>query len=246
MSSIEVKNLHVSYYGKEVIRNVHFSTNNGRLVGILGPNGAGKSTLMKAMLDLIPKDRGSVTFQGQSIKAFRKEIAYVPQRNDIDWNFPIVVEDVVLLGTYPKLGVFRRPKNKEKEIAQICLKEVGMEAFKNEQIGELSGGQQQRIFLARSLAQRANYFFLDEPFAGIDAASEEIIIRILKRLRDEGKLVFVVHHDLTKVKDYFDDVLLINKKLIAYGPTEEVFKTEIISKTYHQQFSLLEEIGAGQ
>src|SRR5690625_2173005 len=167
--SVVLRNLHVSYYGKEVVRDISFSFDAGRLIGIIGPNGAGKSTLMQAILGLIPKDKGEVSFQGQTIKDVRKKIAYVPQRNNIDWDFPIIVRDTVLLGTYPGLKVFRRPGKLEKKLAFDCLKQVGMEEFSNRQIGELSGGQQQRVFLARALAQQAEYFFLDEPFGGIDA-----------------------------------------------------------------------------
>src|SRR5699024_10472962 len=170
-SFIQVSHLNVSYNGKPAIKNVSFRVNMGKLIGIIGPNGAGKSTLMKAMLGLIPKDKGTINFNEQSLKDVQKEIAYVPQRNNIDWDFPIIVRDTVLLGTYPKLGLFHRPKKEEKEWAMHCLEKVGMEKFAKSQIGELSGGQQQRVFLARSLAQEAEYFFLDEPFVGIDVSS---------------------------------------------------------------------------
>lgn len=243
--SVEVRNLHVSYYGNEVISNVTFSIESGKLVGIIGPNGAGKSTLMKAVLGLIPKDKGDILFYGKSIKTIQKKIAYVPQRNDIDWDFPITVHDTVLLGTYPSLGLFRRPKRQEKQFALECLQQVGMEDFSERQIGELSGGQQQRVFLARALAQKAELFFLDEPFVGIDAASEKMIINILKDLRKEGKTVFVVHHDLTKVEDYFDDLVLINKELIESGPVKTVFRPELMTKAYQSQFSLFSQMGVG-
>lgn len=244
-SAVEVRNLCVSYYGNEVIRNINFSFDCGKLIGIIGPNGAGKSTLMKAIIGLIPIDKGKISFHGRPIKTIRKKIAYVPQRSDIDWDFPITVRDTVLLGTYPKLGVFHRPKKKEKQLAKKCLEKVGMIEYSHRQIGELSGGQQQRIFLARALAQEADYFFLDEPFVGIDVSSEEVIIQILKKLRDEGKTVFVVHHDLTKVENYFDDLILINKELIESGSVQSVFKPELISKAYQAQFSLLNKMGVG-
>jgi len=242
---VSVQQLHVSYYGKEVISDINFSFNEGKLVGIIGPNGAGKSTLMKAILGLIPKDRGEVKIFGQGVKDVRKRIAYVPQRSNIDWDFPITVLDTVLIGTYPNVGIFRRPKKADRAWAYECLQKVGMEKFSKRQIGELSGGQQQRVFLARALAQKADLFFLDEPFVGIDVASEEVIIRILKELRDEGKTVFVVHHDLTKVEDYFNDLILVNKKLIDYGPVKQVIKPEVMKRAYQVQFPLFEKMGVG-
>ena len=160
---------------------------------------------------------------GKSLKVMRKKIAYVPQRAAIDWDFPIVVLDAVLLGTFPGLGILRRPKKADREWAYECLKKVGMEDFSKRQIGELSGGQQQRVFLARALAQKADYFFLDEPLVGIDVSSEELIVNILKDLRDEGKSIFVVHHDLTKVNEYFEELILLNKKLIKSGTVKTVF-----------------------
>lgn len=235
---ITVNNISVSYDGNEVVKDVSFSFQPGTLIGVLGPNGAGKSTLMKAMLGLIHKDHGSVSLGTKTIDEMRKNIAYVPQRSNIDWNFPIVVKDTVLLGTYPKVGLFRRPRKADKELAMACLKEVGMEDFANRQIGELSGGQQQRVFLARALAQKADYFFLDEPFVGIDVSSEEVIISILRQLREAGKIVFVVHHDLSKVTSYFDDLVLINKELIDAGPVNKVFQTENMNKAYNRELMI--------
>lgn len=242
---LTVSHLHVSYHGNEVIRDVNFSIETGKLIGIIGPNGAGKSTMMKAMLGLIPKDSGSIQVGGRPIHEMRKRIAYVPQRSNIDWDFPIVVKDTVLLGTYPSLGLFRRPKKEEKDWAMECLAKVGMEKFADSQIGELSGGQQQRVFLARSLAQKAEMFFLDEPFVGIDVSSEEVIIAILKSLRDEGKTVFVVHHDLTKVENYFDDLILINKELFGAGPVDRVFRPELMQAAYKTPIRMLGSLGVG-
>lgn len=241
--TIDVKNLSVSYSGKKAIRDVSFSMSAGKLIGIIGPNGAGKSTLIKGMLDLVSTDSGEVTMFGQTLDHMRKEIAYIPQRADIDWDFPILVRDTVLLGTYPKLGLFTRPGEEEKEIALKALAKVGMKDFADKQIGQLSGGQQQRVFVARSLAQQADIFFMDEPFVGVDINSEEIIINILKELRNQGKIIFVIHHDLTKVADYFDEVVLINKKLIAAGPVEEVVTPEIMEKTFEVPLSVLENMG---
>lgn len=245
MSALSVRNLSVSYYGKKAISDVSFQIAGGHLVGLIGPNGAGKSTLIKAILGLIPHEQGEVAIAGQPIKMMRKKIAYVPQRSSVDWNFPIVVKDTVLLGTYPHLGLFHRPTKADKEWALACLEQVGLSEFQNNQIGELSGGQQQRVFLARALAQRAEYFFLDEPFAGIDAASEQVIITILKKLRDEGKTVFVVHHDLNKVEQYFDQLIVINNKLIGSGSVDEVFQAEVVQKAFQTPFSRFGQLGVG-
>ncbi|GKV69513.1 manganese transport system ATP-binding protein MntB [Sporosarcina sp. NCCP-2716] len=240
---ITANHISVSYSGKQVVTDVSFAFKPGSLIGILGPNGAGKSTLMKAMLGLIRKDCGTVQIGNDPISRFRKTIAYVPQRSNIDWNFPIIVKDTVLLGTYPKLGLFRRPSGKDKELALDCLKQVGMEEFADRQIGELSGGQQQRVFLARALAQKADYFFLDEPFVGIDVSSEEVIISILRQLKQEGKTVFVVHHDLSKVKSYFDDLILMNKELIDAGPVEQVFQEKNMARAYNRPMAIFGDPG---
>ncbi|MBA9026838.1 metal ABC transporter ATP-binding protein [Peribacillus huizhouensis] len=239
--AMSVQNLFVSYHGNEALRNINFNIEKGNLVGIIGPNGAGKSTLLKSLLELIPKDQGTVVVFGKSINEMRKKIAYVPQRSDMDWTFPISVIDTVLLGTYPSLGVFRRPKKKHREWSYHCLEKVGMEKFSQRQIGELSGGQQQRVFLARALAQKADLFCLDEPFVGIDITSEETIVRILKELRDEGKSVFVVHHDLSKANTYFDELILLNKELIDVGPVSEVFRPEIMMKAYESQLTFMKQ-----
>lgn len=231
---ITVNNISVSYDGNEVVKDVSFSFESGKLIGVLGPNGAGKSTLMKAILGLIHKDHGEAWLGTKTIDQMRKRIAYVPQRSNIDWNFPIIVKDAVLLGTYPKLGLLRRPRKADKALAMECLQQVGMEDFANRQIGELSGGQQQRVFIARALAQQADYFFLDEPFVGIDVSSEEIIIGILRELKEAGKIVFVVHHDLSKVTSYFDDLILINKELIDAGPVSKVFQSGNMTKAYNR------------
>ena len=243
--TVSVSNLNVSYYGNKVVQDISFSFETGNLIGIIGPNGAGKSTLMKAALGLIPKDSGTVEINGKPLHEVRKKIAYVPQRSNIDWDFPITVRDTVLLGTYPNLKLFRRPRKKEKEWAYHCLEKVGMQNYSKRQISELSGGQQQRVFLARSLAQKADFFFLDEPFVGIDVASEETIIHILKNLRNQGKTVFVVHHDLSKVEAYFDELILINKELIQSGPVQNVIKPELVSRAYSMDLSIITKMGVG-
>lgn len=241
--AIKVSGLYVSYVGNEVLKNIDFSFDHGNLIGIIGPNGAGKSTLIKAILSLIPKDCGTVTFSGKPIQSVQKKIAYVQQRSDIDWDFPIIVEDTVLLGTYPKLGLFKRPSKKDRNFARQCLKKVGMEHFAKRQIRNLSGGQQQRVFIARALAQRAQYLFLDEPFVGVDASSERTIMDILKELRDEGKMIFVVHHDLTTVEQYFDQLILLNQELIQAGNVEDVFQPKWMQKTYQIQFPYFAKTG---
>lgn len=235
---IKVEDLHVSYYGNEVVSDINFSFKEGSIIGIIGPNGAGKSTMIKAILDLIPKDKGKVTVDGKPISKVRKKIAYVPQRNDLDWDFPINVFDTVLMGTYPSLGLLKKPKDTEKELTKKSLERVDMLDYSENQIGELSGGQQQRVFLARALAQEAELFFLDEPFVGIDVNSEDNIVKILKELKNEGKTVFVVHHDLSKVESYFDELILINKELIQAGSVESVFNYETMTKAYESNFGI--------
>lgn len=243
--AIEVNDLHVSYYGEEVLKGISLSVKKGNIVGVIGPNGAGKTTFLKAILHLIPKDKGDIKILGKNVNDARKKVAYVPQRNNIDWDFPITVLETVLLGTYPNLKIFRRPKKEDKKWAFECLKRVGMESFSKRQIGELSGGQQQRVFLARAIAQKADILFLDEPFVGIDVTSEEAIVNILKELSEEGKTLLVVHHDLSKVKEYFNQVILINKQLIDYGNVDDVFQYEKIKEAYQGQFAFLNEIGVG-
>lgn len=233
--AIVVKDLFVSYQGNQAVKDVSFTIEKGLLIGIIGPNGAGKSTLMKAILDLIPNDKGYIEVLGENIRSARKQIAYVPQRSTIDWDFPITVLDVVLIGTYPSLGIMKRPKKEHKSWALQCLHKVGMEEFKHRQIGELSGGQQQRVFLARALAQKAEVLFLDEPFVGIDVTSEETIITILRELRQQGKTTVVVHHDLSKAESYFDKLLLLNKELIHYGEVNSVLEPAVMVKAYVNQ-----------
>ncbi|MED1780486.1 metal ABC transporter ATP-binding protein [Brevibacillus fortis] len=240
-AAIAVRDLHVSYFGNEVVRDVSFDVELGSMVGIIGPNGAGKSTLIKALLELIPRDKGNVRIFGKETNEFRKKIAYVPQRSMIDWTFPITVMDTVLIGTYPSVGLFKFPKKKEKEWALECLRRVGLEDFRDRQIGELSGGQQQRVFLARALAQKPELLLLDEPFVGIDVASEDTIIRILKELQFQDKTIVVVHHDLSKANAYFDQLLLMNKELIKFGTVDEVLNREVMSKAYAYQLQFLEK-----
>lgn len=240
---IKVENLSVSYSGLTVVSDVNFAFSKGSLVGIIGPNGAGKSTMIKAILGLIPKDSGKVLVDNKNISEAKSKVAYLAQRNDIDWDFPINVFDTVLMGTYPSLGLFKKPKEKERALALDSLKRVKMDHYTDQQIGELSGGQQQRVFLARALAQDADIFFLDEPFVGVDANSEREIIDLLKELRDQGKLVFVVNHDLAKIEDYFDELILINKEVIEIGSVKDVYVYETMAKAYESELSIPRMVG---
>jgi manganese/zinc/iron transport system ATP- binding protein len=237
---LAVQGLSVAYQKKPVLRNVSFEVKEGELIGVIGPNGAGKSTLMKAALGLIPSLAGEVLVYGKPYKQQRKLIGYVPQRESVDWDFPTNALDVVLMGRYGHLGWFRRPGAKDKAIALECLSKVGMADYAGRQISQLSGGQQQRVFLARALAQDAKLYFMDEPFAGVDAATEKAIITLLQELKLQGKTVIVVHHDLATVQDYFDSVLLLNVELQAYGPTAETFTQEQLQRTYGGRLAFLD------
>lgn len=229
---LAARELTVSYGQKSAVFSLDATFAPGRLAAIIGPNGAGKSTFLKAALGMVPKLSGQVTVFGQPLTAARHRIAYVPQRASVDWDFPTRVIDIVLMGMYRQLGLLRRVSAKQRNAALACLARVGMEDFSYRQIGQLSGGQQQRVFLARALAQDANLYLLDEPFTGVDAATERAIIDVLKAIRDEGRTLVCVHHDLTTVARYFDDVLLLNVNKIAEGPVEDVFTAENLQKTY--------------
>ena len=242
-STISVKGLSVSYDKKRVLTNIYLEITAGKVYGVIGPNGAGKSTLFKAILGLIETNTGSVLINEKPIKSQRKKVVYVPQKTDVDWQFPATVFDIVLMGRYPHKKIFSRINNLDRETAIGALKEVGMEHFKDRQIGELSGGQQQRVFLARALCQGADIFLLDEPFVGVDITTEEKIIQILKKLATEGKTLLVVHHDLSSVERYFDNVILLNQRLIAYGETESTFTKNNIAKAYGGQLPILHKTG---
>jgi manganese/zinc/iron transport system ATP- binding protein len=238
---LAVHDLTVAYHNKPVLWDVDLDIPEGKLVGIVGPNGAGKSTLLKACLDLIPKASGEVGVYGKPYKEQRHLVGYVPQRESVDWDFPVSVLDLVAMGTYRKLGWFRRVGTRERTLAMTALAQVGIEHLAQRQISQLSGGQQQRAFLARALAQDAMIYFMDEPFAAVDAATEEAIIGILQKLISEGKTCLVVHHDLATVARYFDWVILLNMRIVAAGPTAEVFTKENLEKTYGGQLSLLND-----
>lgn len=238
---LSIKGLSVAYQKKPVLRDVSFDVTEGELIGVIGPNGAGKSTLMKAALGLIPTIGGEVKVYGKPYGEQRRLIGYVPQRESVDWDFPTNALDVVLMGTYGRLGWIRRPGAKEKAEAMECLRKVGMADYADRQISQLSGGQQQRVFLARALVQNAKLYFMDEPFAGVDAATEKAIITLLQELKRNGKTVIVVHHDLATVEQYFDSVLLLNVELMDFGPTRQVFTQEQLQRTYGGRLAFLDK-----
>ena len=239
--ALEIHDVTVAYHRRPVLWDVDLTVPEGKLVGIVGPNGAGKTTLIKAALGLVPLASGKVEIYGQPYQQQRHLVGYVPQRESVDWDFPVTVRDVVMMGTYGRLGWFRRPGRKERETANQCLDQVGMRSFARRQISQLSGGQQQRVFLARALAEEAKVYFLDEPFAGVDAATETAIVNLLQSMRSAGKTVFVVHHDLQTVRDYFDYVILLNMRLVACGPVDATFTNENLQKTYGGRLTLLDE-----
>jgi manganese/zinc/iron transport system ATP- binding protein len=240
---VEFHDLTVSYHKKPVLWNIDMTLPQGALIGIIGPNGAGKSTLIKAAMGLLPLGSGYVRLFDQPIDEVRSRVSYVPQRESVDWDFPTSVLDVVLMGRYGKMGLLKRPGKKDREIAMSSLEKVGMEAFVKRQISQLSGGQQQRVFLARALAQEADLYFMDEPFAGVDAATETAILEILQDLASQGKTVIVVHHDLQSAAEFFDWIILLNLRLIASGPVEQVFTNALLQEAYGGKLTVLSEVG---
>ncbi|MFN3208805.1 MAG: metal ABC transporter ATP-binding protein [Roseovarius sp.] len=231
-SPLAIRGLTVSYGEKPAVFSVDASFAPGEMTAIIGPNGAGKSTLLKAALGIVTPVSGRVTAWGAPLDRMRARIAYVPQRASVDWDFPTRVLDVVMMGQYRQLGLLGRVKTKHMQTALSCLERVGMDGFADRQIGQLSGGQQQRVFLARALAQEADLYLLDEPFAGVDAATETAIISVLKTLRAQGKTVVAVHHDLSTVPDYFDRVFIINTSKVAEGPVAETFTQANLQDAY--------------
>ena len=237
--ALEIHDLTVAYHKKPVLWAIDLSIKEGQLVGIIGPNGAGKSTLIKAIMGLLPLSSGWIKCYGRPVGAVRGILGYVPQRESVDWDFPVTAFDVVLMGRYGQLGPFRRPNRKDREIARACMEKVGVGGLADRQISNLSGGQQQRVFLARALALDSRVYLMDEPFAGVDAATESAIVTLLKELRSQGKTCLVVHHDLQTAAEYFDAVMLLNMRLVAYGPTSEVFTHELLQKTYGGRLTIL-------
>lgn len=238
-AAVEVANLTVSYAQRIALRGVSLSITPGQVVGVIGPNGAGKSTLLKAIMELLPLVSGRVAVFGQPVARMRRVVAYVPQREAVDWDYPVSVEDVVMMGRYPHLGWHQRARRLDREIAARSLAQVEIDGLRRRQIGQLSGGQQQRVFLARALAQEALVYLLDEPFVGVDAATERAIVSLMTALRDQGKTVLVVNHDLERVKHY-DSLVLLNQSLVAFGPTADVFTAEVIGRTYGGRLAALQ------
>jgi len=233
----------VAYQGRPVLWDIDYDAPPGKLVAIVGPNGAGKSTLIKAVLELIPRTDGEVRFFGKTYQQQRGLIGYVPQRTSVDWDFPVNALDVVVMGLYRQIGWFRPVSRLYRQQALAALERVGLAEFAGRQISELSGGQQQRVFLARALVQNADLYLMDEPFAGVDAATERAIVELLRELRSAGKTALVVHHDLQTVAEYFDEVLLLNMRLVASGPVDQAFTTENLRRTYGGKLALLDLVG---
>ena len=230
--AVNVHDLTVAYREKPALWDVDLAVPPGVLMAIVGPNGAGKTTLLKAILGLIPVVSGDVLIHGQPYRVGRKRVAYVPQKSSVDWDFPTTVFDLVQMGTYGRLGWIRRPGTGEKESTASAMKQVGLAELGGRQIGQLSGGQQQRAFLARALVQNADVYVLDEPLQGVDAVTERAVIDILHKLRNDGKTILVVHHDLNTVPEYFDSVTLLNVRVIASGPVKESFTPENLKLAY--------------
>ncbi len=243
-SPLSIHSMTISYNYKPVLWDVEYEAPQGSLIAIIGPNGAGKTTLIKGALGLIPRASGEVSFWGKSYNEIRDLVGYVPQRESVDWTFPISALEVVQMGRYSKIGWIKRVSKKHRDIAYSYLETVGMEKFANRQISQLSGGQQQRVFIARALAQEAQLYFMDEPFAGVDAATETAIVEMLKKLRDEGKTVICVHHDLSSVEEYFDSVVLLNTRIISYGSTKSTLTQENLRKTYGGRLTILDQVSS--
>jgi manganese/zinc/iron transport system ATP- binding protein len=239
--ALEISDLNVHYGLQPVLWDVCLSVPKGSMVGIIGPNGAGKSTLIRSVLGLVKQSTGIVRFLGKPLEAMRHSIAYIPQKECVDWTFPITVRELVTMGTYPKRGFLGRLSPKDIAAVEEAMELLGMASMADRHINQLSGGQQQRAFLARALVQNADLYFLDEPFRGVDHTSEQLLIDTLKAMKLEGKTIFVVHHDLLSAKRYFDWLILLNMRLVQSGPTRNVFTLEYLQQTYGEKLSLVEE-----
>lgn len=237
-NSLESSQLTVTYGKLSVLWDITLSVPKQQLVGIIGPNGAGKSTFLKAALGIVKPLSGKICFPGVP----NSLIAYVPQRDSVDWDFPITVFDAVLMGRYGKMGLFKRIRKSDREAAFFALEQCGLEGLANRQISELSGGQKQRMFIARALVKDPEIFLMDEPFAGVDVSSEEVIVSILQKLKAQKKTIFVVHHDLSSVENYFDYLILLRTRLVASGPVKKVFTKENLTRTYGKNESLFDEL----
>jgi len=243
-SPLSIDDVTVAYNRRPVLWDVDYDAPPASLVGVIGPNGAGKSTLIKAVLGLVPLASGRIEIFGRPAKQQRRRVGYVPQRESVDWDFPVSALDVVLMGRYGRIGWFKRIGRSHRAAALNALEQVGLADLATRQISQLSGGQQQRVFLARALAQEADLYLMDEPFAGVDAATERTIVDILRRLRAEGKTCLVVHHDIQSVREYFDHVLLLNMRIVAAGPTNSTFTAENLKKTYGGRLTFMDQAAA--
>lgn len=235
---IEINDLTVAYRFKPVLWDIDLEVPGGVMMAVVGPNGAGKSTLIKAVLDIVKPLAGTVRLLGKPYNQVRSKIGYVPQKGSVDWDFPTTVKDVVLMGTYGKLGWVRRPGKKERLLADQAIEKTGLSDLATRQISQLSGGQQQRVFLARALVQEAEIYFMDEPFQGVDVTTEKAIINILKELKSRGKTVVVVHHDVQTVTEYFDWVTFLNVRKIAAGPVAQTFNNNNLELAYGAKFAI--------
>ena len=240
--AIDVRHLTVSYGSRAALLDVSVAIEADQLVGVIGPNGSGKSTFIKAILGFVRPDVGEVRIAGQDAQKAKGKVAYVPQRGAVDWDFPITVKEVALMGRYQRIPWYRNPRKIDREQAMEALAMVRMEDFANRQIGQLSGGQQQRVFLARALAQGADILLLDEPFAGVDAATERAILDVLGRAKKAGKTLVVVHHDLATAAEYFDRLILLKQRLFAYGPPQAVLQEELLSQVYEGRLRVFSEL----
>jgi manganese/zinc/iron transport system ATP- binding protein len=240
-SPLSIHDMTVAYHNKPVLWDIDLDIPAGRLVAVVGPNGAGKSTLIKAVMDLIPRASGDVRVFGKPFRRNRQRVGYVPQRESVDWDFPVSALDVVTMGTYGRIGWFWPVQRRDREAALDAMRRVGIADLAHRQISQLSGGQQQRTFLARALVQQADLYLMDEPFSAVDAATERAIVSLLHELRTQGKTCLVVHHDLQTVPEYFDYTLLLNMRVVAFGPTDQVFTRENLHKTYGGKLTLLDE-----
>jgi manganese/zinc/iron transport system ATP- binding protein len=241
LPALQVHQLTVNYDKTPVLWDVSLKVPKGKIVGIIGPNGAGKSTFIKTALGLVKPISGKVEFFGSSLHEFKRRIAYIPQRESVDWDFPITLYDLVLMGRYGLLGVLHWPRKTDKAVVDHYIERVGLSAYVNRQISQLSGGQQQRAFIARALVQDADIYFMDEPFAGVDMATESTIMKILNELKNNGKTVFVVHHDLNSIENYFDWVIMLNMRLIACGSVAEVFNSDTLNMAYGKSYALFDD-----
>lgn len=242
--AVEVHNLSVAYDARPALLGVSATVERGEVIGIVGPNGAGKSTFFRALLGLVTPGSGYIRLLGGDVATHRRWVTYLPQREVIDWDFPLIVSDVVIMGRYPHLGWGRFPGPADRRVVEACLEALGISDLRNRHIGELSGGQQQRTFLARALAQEARILLLDEPFMGVDAATEQTILALLRRLSGEGKAVLIVDHDLTRAAETYDRVLLLNQRLVAFGPPAQVLVPDLLRITYGGRLTPLESLGA--